>query len=202
QGERCHLLDPSVDLDTHISDVVNTLTMEDLRDVVLVGHSYAGLVITGAAERAFDRLARLVYLDALVPDDGQSGFDLNSPRFREGWEREAAEQGDGYKIAPRIGSSGDLDPVEAAWVRARLCPFPIATMRQPVAVSAAVKALPSTYIRCSRSTFAETARRCRAAGWPVLELDCGHNAMMTRPRELTELLLADDPGRRMLGGRA
>ncbi len=190
QGERCHLLSPDIDLDTHVADVVKTLEAEDLQNVVLVGHSYAGLVITGAAERTADRLKRPVYLDALVPNHGQSGFDLNSPAFRERWERKAVEQGDGFKIAPPLSSSNKADPEEVKRMRARLCPFPIGAMLQPVYAPVAAKSVPSTYIKCTRSSFAETAQRCRAAGWPVLELESGHEAMIAKPRELAALLLS------------
>src|SRR6202022_4854673 len=81
QGDRAHLITPSIDLATHIADVVSMLEMEDLTDVILVGHSYGGLVICGTAERAWKRIRRLVYLDALVPKHGQPGFDLISRKF-------------------------------------------------------------------------------------------------------------------------
>src|SRR5581483_12288456 len=80
-GERSHLLSPAVDLDTHVQDVVAHLELDDLRDVVLVGHSYGGMVVTGAADRVPERIARLVYVDAFVPNDGESLFDLLPPSF-------------------------------------------------------------------------------------------------------------------------
>src|SRR5438132_4781326 len=82
-GERIHLASPEVDLETHIQDVVNVLFYEDLRDVVLVGHSYGGMVITGVADRAPERLRQLVYLDAAVPSDGQAIADLSGPERRQ-----------------------------------------------------------------------------------------------------------------------
>src|SRR6266699_3561046 len=78
-GEREHLANPSIDLETHIEDVLNVIKYEDLRDIVLVGHSYGGMVATGVADRARDRVAQLIYVDAFVPDDGQSLLDLNEP---------------------------------------------------------------------------------------------------------------------------
>jgi pimeloyl-ACP methyl ester carboxylesterase len=79
-GERAHLANPSIDLETHIQDILNVIKYEDLRDIVLVGHSYGGMVATGVADRARDRVTQLTYIDAFVPDDGQSLLDLNRPR--------------------------------------------------------------------------------------------------------------------------
>jgi pimeloyl-ACP methyl ester carboxylesterase len=189
-GDRAHLIDPSVDLRTHVTDVVSTLEMEDLHDVVLVGHSYGGMVICGAAERASKRIRRLVYLDALVPKHGQSAFDLNSVQFREKREQEAKQTGDGYKIAPMIDILGITDAKDLAWVRARLRPQPIETFRQPVDAPAFAARVPSTFILCKQFGFADTAERCRRGGWPVLEVDCGHDAMIVKPRELSELLIS------------
>lgn len=92
-GERAHLGGATVDLDTHIADIVNLLVWEDLREVVLVGHSYAGMVVTGVADRASERLARLVHLDALVPDDGQAFFDFTPPAQRAAIEAAAGTEG-------------------------------------------------------------------------------------------------------------
>ena len=78
-GERAHLAHPGIDLDAHIEDMLNVIKYEDLRDIVLIGHSYGGMVATGVADRARDRITQLIYLDAFVPDDGQSHLDLNEP---------------------------------------------------------------------------------------------------------------------------
>ena len=78
-GERAHLASPSIDLETHIQDILNVIKYEDLRDIALIGHSYGGMVATGVADRARDRIAQLIYLDAFVPRDGQSLLDLNEP---------------------------------------------------------------------------------------------------------------------------
>jgi pimeloyl-ACP methyl ester carboxylesterase len=190
QGDRAHLINPSIDLATHIADVVSMLEMEDLTDVILVGHSYGGLVICGTAERAWKRIRRLVYLDALVPRHGQSGFDLNSPQFREKLEEDAKNNGDGYKVAPIVGILGITDAEDLEWVRERLRPLPIGVFRQPVEAPTFAWQIPSTFIHCTRSGFKATADRCRQTGWPVLEIDCGHDAMIIKPRELAELLLS------------
>ncbi|MGH7860970.1 MAG: alpha/beta fold hydrolase, partial [Candidatus Dormibacteraceae bacterium] len=99
-GERSHLASPDVDLDTHVQDVVNVLFYEDLREVVLVGHSYGGMVITGVADRCPERLSRLVYLDAAVPSDGMSISDQFGPERRQELIDRARREGDGWLLPP------------------------------------------------------------------------------------------------------
>src|SRR5262245_6986728 len=96
-GERVHLATPEIDLVTHVRDVVNVLECEDLHDVVLLGHSYGGMVITGVADRAPERLARRVYFDAALPRDGECMYDLPPPEVRASWER-ARQLGDGWRF--------------------------------------------------------------------------------------------------------
>ena len=98
-GERGHLADPSNDLETHIQDMLAVIKYEDLHDIVLIGHSYGGMVATGVADRASDRIARLIYLDAFVPKDGEALFDLVSPEARQTM-RESAKAGDGWRVRP------------------------------------------------------------------------------------------------------
>jgi pimeloyl-ACP methyl ester carboxylesterase len=191
-GDRAHLISPKIGLTTHVDDVVNTLEMEDLTDVILVGHSYGGLVISGVAARAASRIRRLVFLDALVPERGQSGFDLNSEQFRQRIEAAAAEHGDGYKVPPFLEILGVSDAADLEWLRPRLRPQPIASFNQPAEAPTAAKPIPSTYILCTQFGFQETAAKCRAKGWPVLEIDCGHDAMVVKPSELVDLLLMRD----------
>lgn len=192
-GDRAHLLSAGVDLNTHVTDVAAFLEMEDLSDVILVGHSYGGMVITGAAERSADRIRRLIYLDALVPSHGQSAFDLNSDAFQERLENEAKEAGDGFKFFPMSpGAMGITDPADAEWVGSRLVPQPIGTFRQPVEANERTPTIPATYILCTQFGFHDTAAKCKQKGWPVLEIECGHDVMVTKPGELAELLLSPD----------
>jgi pimeloyl-ACP methyl ester carboxylesterase len=191
-GERAHLISPEVGLTTHVEDVVNTLEMEDLTDVILVGHCYGGLVISGVAARAASRIRRLVYLDALVAEHGQSAFDLNSQQFRQRLEAAAAEHGDGYKAPAILEILGVSDAADLEWLRPRLRPQPIESFRQPVQARSPAQPMPSTYILCKQFGFQETAAKCRLKGWPVLEIDCGHDAMIVKPRELVDLLLTRD----------
>src|SRR5580658_10186892 len=121
-GERAHLASPSNDLETHIQDVLGVLTFEDLREVVLVGHSYGGMVATGVADRARDRVAQLIYIDAFVPRDGQSLLDLNAPARER--MRELAKAGDGYRVPPNP-TPPDTPPADLAWLTERRVDMPI-----------------------------------------------------------------------------
>src|SRR6185503_13378541 len=114
-GERAHLSSRSISLDTHIADVLGVIECEDLTDIVLVGHSYGGMVATGVADRARDRIARLVYLDAFVPQDGQSLFDLLPGDVRARMREDARVNGDGWRIGPNP-TPADTSPEDLAWI--------------------------------------------------------------------------------------
>ncbi len=203
-GERAHLAHPEVGLTTHIQDVVSLLEYEDLRGVVLVGHSYGGMVITGVAERASDRLAHLVYLDAFVPEDGQALLDMVPPQARQAYEARARAEGEGWRIPSRLPMPWEQalredwhisDEADIAWMAPRLTPQPLKTMTEPVRRgNSAAACLPRTYIRCREypspifDRFAEQARQ-PGAGWRYRELATSHEAMVTQPRQLADLLL-------------
>lgn len=192
-ADRSHLLDCGVDLTTHITDVATLLFYEDISDVVLVGHSYAGMVITGVAAKVPERLKLLVYLDAYVPDDGQSEVDLWPAEMRAAIQAdEAASRG--LRQPPSPAFLGITDPEMADWVKARMTPHPLATYTQPAPVgSAKSAALPRVYIRCTAgpttSLFAPFVAKARAGSWEVHEIATGHDAMLTAPRDVAELLL-------------
>jgi pimeloyl-ACP methyl ester carboxylesterase len=190
-GERAHLLGPGIDLDTHIQDVVGVLEYEDLAGVTLVGHSYGGMVIAGVAERAAARLARLVYLDAFIPQDGQRMLDFIAERTAA--YEEQARQDDRWCIpAPPLERFGVTSETDLAWARPKVGPHPYRTITQPVRITGA-NPLPRTYIRCKEYTigpFAPFAERARNdPSWQYHELAAGHDAMITVPRQLAELLL-------------
>ena len=132
-GERSHLANAQIDLDTHVLDVVGVLEYEDLLQVVLVGHSYGGVVITGVADRVPERLAQLVYLDAEVPMDGQSEFDLLPPEERAVYQESARSKGQGWRILPPVPEPlpDDLD-ANLRWAMSRMVPQPVATFAQPL----------------------------------------------------------------------
>jgi pimeloyl-ACP methyl ester carboxylesterase len=192
-GARAHLLASGVDLTTHIQDIDSLLFFEDLAEVVLVGHSYAGAVISGVAARSPERLASLIYLDAYLPREGQSVFDVLSAEEREAGQATLAT-GTGLRQPVPPAVLGITDPTMAAWVAARLTPHPFHTYAQPIPVgSPASAALPRAFIHCTAgpttARFAPFAQQARAAGWVVRELATGHNAMLTAPQLVVEVLL-------------
>ncbi len=147
-GERSHLATPQTGLELHIQDMLQVFEFEDLRNVVLVGHSYAGIVMAGVAEHISQRLARLIYLDAFIPHDGKSAFDLLGPVMETAWSQMAVSRGDGFLIPPISAMEiGITDPADAAWVQSRLTPMPLLTHQQPVHLaSSQARQLPRTYI--------------------------------------------------------
>jgi pimeloyl-ACP methyl ester carboxylesterase len=180
-GERVHLASPEVDLETHLLDIVNVLQYEDLRDVVLVGYSYGGMVVTGVADRVPERIASLVYLDAFVPRDGESLRDI-MPELAAQMEQVAREVGEGWRV-PR-------DPPHP-----RKTGQPIAGFRQPVRLAhPAAAAIPRTYVLFSGNTFphapvmARMAERAREDGWGVIDLPLDHTAPETEAAEIAQLL--------------
>jgi pimeloyl-ACP methyl ester carboxylesterase len=194
-ADRAHLLECGVHLMTHITDIANLLFYEDLADVILVGNSYAGMVITGVAAEAPERLKLVVYLDAYLPDDGQSEADL-WPAERRAIAQAAEASTKGLAQAPPPAIFGVTDPALVDWINARLTPQPVATYTEPVPESNAKSvALQRVFVRCTGNppttpdVFGPFAAKARAKGWPVYELPAGHLAMLTAPRELADMLL-------------
>jgi len=194
-GEREHLMSADIGLDTHVQDVLGVLEYEDLRDVVLVGHSYGGIVIAGVAEKAAERLAQLVYLDAFVPNDGQSLTDFQPPEVLATLKEKTRAEGDGYKLpscpAEFFGITNEDD---LAWVKPRLNHHPFKTMLDAVQLTNPQAAkIPRTYIYCNNPAigpFGQFAERLQTdESWRYVELATGHDAMITEPEKLTELLL-------------
>jgi pimeloyl-ACP methyl ester carboxylesterase len=191
-------LTEKVGLDTHIRDVVALLEREDLHDVVLVGHSYAGLIITGAAEHAPSRIGHLVYVDALVAEHGQAALDI-IPDATGNAFRKLAEEGGGWRIRPNAGflDLWGLDEGPAReFVRARFSDFTIRCFEQPLeAPTDAASTLPRTYIASVkadypvRHVFDPFVARAKRQGWSYHELPTGHDCQAETPEALTDLLL-------------
>jgi pimeloyl-ACP methyl ester carboxylesterase len=186
-GERAHLASPAVNLDTHILDVANVLFYEDLREVVLVGHSGGGMAITGVADRMPERLAHLVYVDAVVPEDGQSVLDLLGPEVAADWEERARALGEGWRLPSPFGPGSE-----------RHTHTTMNMIRQPIRLTNPVaQAVPRTYIACTENpdlpvwrAFRKVAERVRTApGWRYRELPSRHMVHHIMPRELADLLL-------------
>jgi pimeloyl-ACP methyl ester carboxylesterase len=191
-GDRAHLLDCGVDLNTHITDITSLIEYEDLSDVVLVGHSYAGMVITGVAAKIPERLNQVVYLDAYLPDDGQSEADLWPANMRAEILGDFAA-GRGVRQPPSPAFLGITDEEMENWVKVRLTPHPLACYNQPVPLGNSKSAsLRRVYIHCTvgntASLFATFAKKAKANGWEVYELATGHAVMLTLPHELATIL--------------
>jgi pimeloyl-ACP methyl ester carboxylesterase len=188
-GERAHLARPENDLETHIQDVLGVLKCEELRNVLLIGHSYGGMVATGVADRAAERVAQVIYLDAFVPEDGQSLFDLVPSEHRQR-QLDSVKAGDGWRVAPNPVPP-DTSEEDAAWVMKFRMPQSVKCFSQPVRLHAKPR-LPRTYIQCmryaERGPFGQVAARARAEGWPLHELDASHSPNVTAPDALMALL--------------
>ena len=187
-GERSHLAGHRVNLATHIIDIVQVLEMEDLTDVVLIGHSYGGMVATGVADRVPGRLQRVIYLDAFVPQDGDSLASLTGQA--EQAMRATAERG--WKAPPRP-LPPDTPRADLAWIAARRMSHPVECFLQPISLTGAGVHLPRHYIYAlktdERDTFGRFHQRAQTTpGWTSHQIEASHNPHITVPETLAELL--------------
>jgi pimeloyl-ACP methyl ester carboxylesterase len=192
QGERAHLSSATINLTTHVTDILNVIRCEDLSDIVLLGHSYGGMVITAVADAIPDKVAALVYLDAFIPDDGQSLFDLNIPQNTQMFIDRAGALG-GLFVPPPPASFFGVNEKDAARVDALAAPHPIATMMEKIRLSGAYRAVKKrVYVHGTRlpreSPFKPFYERARSEGWEAHALPCGHDVMLDLPDQLTEIL--------------
>jgi pimeloyl-ACP methyl ester carboxylesterase len=189
-GERAHLMSRTIDLNTHVQDIAGVIRWEELSDVVLCGHSYGGMVITGVAEQAADKIGTLVYLDAFVPENGTSLFDYFPG---EQMRTDAAENGEGYIVTPISAARFQVNANDAAWVDAMCVKHPLATFEQKLALSGQ-RVPKNVYILATgweSSTFRQIAARFKdETGWQVVSIACGHDVMIDRPQELAAALIA------------
>ena len=189
-GERAHLAHQGLDLEAHIQDILNVIKYEDLRDIVLVGHSYGGMVATGVADRARDRVAQVIYIDAFVPDDGQSLFDLNEGGRAS--SREAAKNGDGWRIPP-MQPPPDTSAADVEWLSPRRVHMPIKCFEEKLKLQNGPLTLPRSYIYATRITPADTFGRFSRMtksdpAWRYFEIDASHSPNVTAPEALMGLL--------------
>jgi pimeloyl-ACP methyl ester carboxylesterase len=191
-GERAHLLSSSVNLETHIDDVVNLIQWEELSDVVLCGHSYGGCVVSGVADRVWQRIRALVYLDAFVLQNGQSLHDTLPPA-QKNRQLEAAARGEGWKVPPIPAEFFNVNAVDRDWVNRQCTAQPLATFQQPIKLTGNLDGIRDvTFIRATGfedSPFAPFYEQAKARGWKALTMPCGHDVMLDRPDELTRVLL-------------
>jgi pimeloyl-ACP methyl ester carboxylesterase len=191
-GERSHLAHAGIDLNLHIQDVLQVLEFEDLRDVVLIGHSYGGMVATGVADRAASRIRQVVYLDAFVPRHGESAMSLQPQAVQDRMQAAVLAQGDGWRVPPNP-LPPDTEAADVAWALPKRVMQPVKTFQQPIELTGAAAHLPRSYIYCTRSgpgdVFRQFAKRAKAeAGWRYLEMDASHNPHITCPDALMRVL--------------
>jgi len=190
-GERAHLLSPQIGLDTHVSDIVDLLRYRDLGDLMLVGHSYGGTVITAVAELAPDRIRCLVYLDAAVPRDGESNDDVVGAEMAAQLRSAAHSGGEGWRVPPAAHVVDGLADAIRPWVEERLTPHPLRCLEEPVRLrSSAAAGLKRAFVRSSARSalYAGLLERARAANWRCRDLEGGHYPMFTEPRAVAAAL--------------
>src|SRR5579872_3111269 len=196
-AERASELSPEIGLDTHIRDIVGELVEKNLHGVILVGHSYGAIVITGVVDQVPERIAHLVYLDTFVPRNGESMADI-SPLVIRLLRKQAQAHGDGYRVESH-GTYGVTTEPDRSWVLRSVTPQPLKTFEQPLHLKnpAIVSATPRTHIYCTGGSFFYSfmqrilGRRAlppTEAGWRLRQLPTGHDAMITMPRELADVL--------------
>jgi len=193
-GERSHLNSPSVNLSTHIADVVNLFRWEEISNVILCGHSYAGFVISGVADRIPERIRALVYLDAFVPESGECLFDLVPPEQARDTRHQAQTTGDGWKVAPISGEIFHVNPRDLAWMNAQCTPQSIACFEERVELTEGLGRIRDvTHILATGfregSPFPVSHQRAVARGWKLHTIASGHDVMLDAPDELTAFLL-------------
>jgi pimeloyl-ACP methyl ester carboxylesterase len=192
-------LSPSISLSTHIENVVEVLNRENLDDVTLVGHSYAGMIITGVAEQVLHRLNRLVYVDAFIPDDGQSVLDLLPAPLVEMFRQVADGSGEGWRLPAgeaQLDMWGLKPGPEREFVQLRLSGFSLHCFEEAVSLPTdAATRVPRTFIECAaeeypaRSVFKRFSDRARNEGWTCYELPTGHACQVEMPEEFVSKLL-------------
>jgi pimeloyl-ACP methyl ester carboxylesterase len=190
-SERSHLLNPEIDLETHILDVVNVMKWQELPDVVLVGHSYGGMVISCVAERMEKSIASIVMLDAFYPADGQSAIEL-LPLPARGAILKRARDGE-TTTPPPPAATANVNEADRAWVDAQCTPQPIKCFLQAVTLTGARDRIArKTYIRAANSpgvAFDAGMSEARSKGWRTVEIAAGHIVMIDAPAQLAELLI-------------
>lgn len=191
-GERSHLLRADIDLTTHVADVINVIKWEGLKDIVLCGHSYGGMVISGVADQMADAIRSIIFLDAFVPKNGEAAQDLTSTAVVE-MARAAMQRGE-ITMPPRPAEAFGVNPADRAWVD-RLCVGqPLGTFTQKLTLTGARDRIArKSYIRAASYVNPGFDRALAAArsdsSWHTYEVTCGHDVMIDAPDRLTEILL-------------
>jgi pimeloyl-ACP methyl ester carboxylesterase len=203
-GERSHLMSPEVGLETHIQDILNVIEFEELEDVILVGHSFAGITITGVADRLRDRIGRLVFFDALVPTAARPAAIMPDPETGEyaaGWQARMRDFRGGYQMDffdhyPVEMLVPAEDEANIAWVKRRITRHPVRQWTDPLQLrNGGWEDLPRTYIRCTGQVYSPSSDNMGGPaltepGWDLIEFPYPRSAMITHPAETVELMLS------------
>ncbi len=193
-GDRAHLFSGAITLTTHVEDVANLLRYEDLHDVVLCGHSYGGCVISGAIEREPHRVASAVFLDAFIPQNGESVFDIVPPEQRAR-QLEAIAAAGGVAIPPIPAAHFRVNEADRPLVDARCVPQPAGTFGERIALTGARERIARrSFVRATAypsPTFDRFRAYAEDAGWNVYDVPSGHDVMLDAPGRLVEILLAE-----------
>ena len=192
-GERSHLLWESITPSVFVDDIVNHLRWEGLTNVILVGHSFGGLTITGVADAVPKMIAKLIYLDAVILESGEAVFDLFPNEIVEARIKAANESSSGLSLpAYPAESYGVSDPADVTFLESRLTPHPLATYATALTINGPVgNGLPTSYITCTDPVYEPMTifhQRAGEAGWPIAELAAGHEEMVTAPLATADLL--------------
>lgn len=192
-GERSHLLSHDITIETFVTDIVQHLKFEDFNDVVLVGHSFGGIPITGVADVAPERIGKLIYLDAIMLNSGETWFDLLPEDMAQDRKKLAKETSGGLSLPPAPAQSfGVSRPEDVAFVESRLTPHPFKTFTTSLTLANPVgNGLSASYIECTDPAYRPAAvalQRAQGFGWPVSQIATGHDAMVTEPLAVADLL--------------
>ena len=194
-GDRAHLLGPAINLSTHIADVTSLFQSYDLEDAILCGHSYAGFVITGVADLMAGSIRSLIYLDALVPDDGQCMFDTLPQAISNGFRAQAVE-GDGYSVPPMTAEDFNVNEADAQWINRKCSNHPLASFTEPLTlrgqhltVSRRVYVLAAGFDHPGTKAAYESVKA--RSGWKCEIMQGGHDLMIDNPEAVTEVLLTN-----------
>ena len=193
-GEKKHLLSSKITIDTFIEDVVNHIIFENLNNIILVGHSFAGSVISGVADKLKDRIQKLIYFDAVILKDGQKPFDIAPKELVKQRIELAKKFGNGISIpAPSAEAFGVFDVKKSLLLEEKLTPHPLSTYQSKLTIKNEIgNGIPLFYIFCNDPVYKslESSRKVvRKLKWPIFELNAGHDAMLTHPKETLNLLM-------------
>jgi pimeloyl-ACP methyl ester carboxylesterase len=192
-GERSHLLTKDVNLNTHITDISNLIIWENLSDIVLVAHSYGGIIASGVAERHHENISSIIFLDAFLPEDQETLLEKSSPAFVDAIKSAMAKGDAGIKAPP--ASAFGVEEKDRAWVDSKTTAHPVGTYTEKAVFTGARDKIGNKlYVRAKgykSATFDANLARVKARGdWKTVELDIGHDVMVIDPKKVSDILLA------------